>query len=501
MSKGLPSLDLNMDALPEGNAGKDLPFKPFSAPPPAGAKTQENPIGSHSAVDVSASLLEVGNTSGFDSTQQVPQNGRAQPQSASIPDSSAFWENGESKSGRPLVTGPRLLGAKGKMAVSSLGHLPSGPLRLTLMIGVFVPLLGALLFMNPDLLNFIPGWNQSTSEETAEAKEGKALVPGESQQAESSAASNDSSSALTPATAAENRVDADLTWQENPYWFLPNELDQKVASPTAKWNPEQEEAWGSSTEGSIMWAKYQSLFEIRKTPVLGAEQVLWKLSKGKKFWLRMMSLMALADMGQKIETVQVEQAIQGVNPELMSRFLTRFAKKSTIGERLILRHLLKLVNEDDRLSILSSLAFQKDRFAYLYLVAGTFDPGISASKFSKRQLAKVQPEELERLEKVVKGELTFDQAPPSIETRNTEGAKNVPSNTGKPLTQGVADQVGSSSANGVKKEGLAASPDGGVFTEVGEDILSAEEGSKVPSGESLEDTSHKVQEGSEEGSE
>ncbi|MEI8026085.1 MAG: hypothetical protein WCI18_07035 [Pseudomonadota bacterium] len=511
MSQGLPSLDLNMDgSAPQKDAGKDQPFRPlpsssFSGIQEKNAKEQGS-AGGHNFLEVTASLLEGAETTGFDATKQGQQPAKDQIQDMSIPNSAAFWESGQNKDGSSLVTGPKLLGAKSEMSVSSIGELMTrGNLRIYVMIGVLVSLVALVVFMKPELLSSIPGWDSITGEKSTNETTDNPLGVADPNQVESSTVSDPSSVPSDPALTHQGAGGMELTWQENPYWFLPNDLDQKIAPPTVKWNPEQEEAWGSSSEGSVMWAKYQSLFEIRKLPRLGAEQVLWKLSKGKKFWLRIMSLMALAEMGQKIETAHVEQSIEGVSPELISRFVTRFEKKSTVGERLILRFLLKLVNEDARYSILKGLAFQKDRFSYLYLVAGTYDPGVSVSSFSRRQILKLHPEELERLKKVVTGEATFGLPPPTKDTMVHEVTDSAPATSSGPLEKELQANLDSEAADSTSPKNESQSQDESLSPEtlnsadIAEEVPSDNTDSSLKKTSAVDNSSAGPEKGSEEG--
>ncbi len=510
MSQGLPSLDLNMDgSAPQKDAGKELSFKPLPASTSSGIpeKNTRSELGNagHTLKDVTASLLELGESTGFDATKQGQQPAKDQAHDMSIPNSAAFWESGQNKEGSSLVTGPKLIAAESQLSISSIGKLMKrGNLRLYVMIGVFLALMALAVFMNPELLNFAANSDSITSENSAIEVEDSPLAVADPNQVESSTVSNPSVAPSDPVEAPQGAAGMELTWEKNPYWFLPNALDQNIAAPTVKWNPEQEEAWGASSEGSVMWAKYQSLFEIRKWPRLGSEQVLWKFTKGKKFWLRIMSLMALAEMGQKIETAHVEQSIEGVSPELISRFVTRFEKKSTVGERLILRFLLKLVNEDARYSILKGLAFQKDRFSYLYLVAGTYDPGISVARLSKQHIANLLPEELERLKKVVKGEATFGQASPSDNTSVPGASEVAPASLSKPNKELQAtvdsDVVASPSPeNEVSTQPESLSPESLSSTEIGEEAPSSSADSSLKQITEIEAPSAKLQEGHEEG--
>lgn len=512
MSQGLPSLDLNMEGpAPQKDAGKELLFRPLPASTSLGiqeknAKNEQGHAGGHTLLDVTASLLELGESTGFDATKKGQQPAKDQAHDMSIPNSAAFWESGQNKDGGSLVTGPKLLGAKSEMSIGSIGELMTrGNIRIYVMIGVLVSLVALIIFMKPDLISSVLGSDSIESEKSAHDTKENPLGITDPNGVESSTVSDPSSVPSDPALTHQGAGRMELTWQENPYWFLPNDLDQNIAHPTVKWNPEQEEAWGASSEGSVMWTKYQSLFEIRKLPRLGAEQVLWKLSKGKKFWLRIMSLMALAEMGQKIETAHVDQSIKGVNPELISRFVTRFEKKSTVGERLILRFLLKLVNEDARYSILKGLAFQKDRFSHLYLVAGTYDPGVSVASFSKRQILKLDSEELERLRKVVKGEATFAQPAPIKDKKVHEITEAAPASPSKPIEKELQATVdaeaadSTSPANEAQDQAEPPLPEMLHSTDIGEEVPSGDTDSNQKQTTAVDDPSAKRQEGSEEG--
>ena len=93
--------------------------------------------------------------------------------------------------------------------------------------------------------------------------------------------------------------DADVNWQDNPYWNLPNHFAESIDKPEVTWTVEQEEAWRVNLESKFVWQKYKVLKEIRDSKLAGSEVLLWDLSKERKLWLRMKALMALAEFGEK----------------------------------------------------------------------------------------------------------------------------------------------------------------------------------------------------------
>lgn len=222
-----------------------------------------------------------------------------------------------------------------------------------------------------------------------------------------------------------------LNWKENPYWNLPNGFDIPPTRPNQQWNAQQEDVWSSSVTGPKMWPRYMSLFEIKKMPLAGAEKVLWEFSVGKKFWLRIMALMALSDFGEVVELGHVEQAINNVHPELISRFVSRFEKTSTSGERFILRYLIRLVNEDTRLGILKGLLRSSDKYSRLYLAAGVFDPGVSVSQFSRSRSRQFGKKEMSRYNRVIQGLEAFEQ---QVETKPIVSASAIDPNKQAPAS-------------------------------------------------------------------
>jgi len=261
-----------------------------------------------------------------------------------------------------------------------------------------------------------------------------------------------------------------LNWKENPYWNLPNGFDVTPTRPSQQWNAQQEDVWSSSVTGPKMWPRYMSLFEIKKMPVAGAEKVLWEFSVGKKFWLRIMALMALSDFGEVVELGHVEQAINNVHPELISRFVSRFEKTSTNGERFILRYLIRLVNEDTRLGILKGLLRSSDKYSRLYLAAGVFDPGVSVSRFSRSRSSQFGKDEMARYNRVIQGLEAFEQ---QVEQKPTDSATDVDPN--KQAAASIAADAANPGSSATQDAELNAKEgDLGAASETKVDALEAE---------------------------
>jgi len=211
---------------------------------------------------------------------------------------------------------------------------------------------------------------------------------------------------------------------ENPYWFLANaNSDDNSAFPDS-WTTEQEDAWRSAIMGKAMWPKYKALLQVRSLHLSGSQIILTDLSKGKKFWLRMMSLMALADFGEDISLEQVENAVKGVPSELFARFMSRFEDESTAGERFILRAAIRIADESGRLAILRSLAAKPDKFLHLYLVAGSFDPSRKVKNLANKLINRAKILRKSDLEEVVRGNRQFDQIDPTAPLKKGKNAKS-----------------------------------------------------------------------------
>ena len=451
MAKDLPSLDI-MGSL--SKAPNELPRTQLEQP---GAALKLHPpisstVNATQSLEVSASAANSQPATSYSSLFDMSKiDGEGTGQNLTSTPSS-FWKDGQGSHAIDSL----MAGATG-MTQSKFGSRSSTNRKIVLLVaGLVVVGVSGVFLLAPEVATSLTGglFGSNSSEDVPlEAPLEAPVKP-----LKKEAPKQEVVSSQTPSEGGSGQIEGILNWKENPYWNLPNGFDVSPTPPSQQWNAQQEDVWSSSVTGPKMWPRYMSLFEIRKMPLAGAEKVLWEFSVGKKFWLRMMALMALADFGEVVELGHVEQAISNVHPELLSRFVSRFEKSSTNGERFILRYLIRLVNEDTRLAILKGFYHSSDKFSKLYLAAGVFDPGSSVAHYSRAKSRQLSKAEMERYSRVVQGLEAFEQkAEPKAEVP-APGAASTP----QVHTSGVTDVYNTAmpSSPGAEKIGVIASEQG-----------------------------------------
>lgn len=342
-------------------------------------------------------------------------------------------------------------------------------------IGLVVALLGGVVVMEPDLVSGLLDDVISSSDTTYEEPSDLALVSEddlletateneEPQEDLTAAVGNGEAVAANDAEIEAGEQDADtlengamdglfeeevattnqageegvyeIDWRENPYWHLPNHFSETVEKPTETWTVEQEEAWRENLESKFIWQKYKVLGEIKDAKLLGSEILLWDLAKEKKLWLRLKALMALADFGEKVSMKDVLDAVEGVRPSTLASFVKRFKSKSSVGERFVLRQLVRVMDTNGRFQVLRVLDKQRDKYSDLYLSAGALDPDERVSKWAKRRVNKLEEKVAVRLDAVVKGKAEFEDETLLLDQQAEQEAK-----TEKNLFGGMVDNV------------------------------------------------------------
>ena len=150
--------------------------------------------------------------------------------------------------------------------------------------------------------------------------------------------------------------------------------------------------------------------------------MLWDGLQDEKFWTRMWSLMGIAEFNQEVSLRDVEQALGDARGNLISNYFRRFLDGSTAGQRYILRHVVKLLDERGRLTVLKVLEGSVDVFTPVYLAAGTMDPGQSVRAWAESRLMRLSAADREKALAIARGEQELD-IPESIRSLSAAAAK------------------------------------------------------------------------------
>lgn len=240
-----------------------------------------------------------------------------------------------------------------------------------------------------------------------------------------------SDAAPTPPTPASPTPQAapEAVGLENPYWALPNPLENFPGPSDATMLTQSQEArWREALAHPFVWQRYKAVMEMRAARLKGSQLLLNEALAQPKFWTRMEALLALAELGEPVDLSTVEAGLGSTKRPLMQNYFRRFRKEITGGELYIMRQAIRLVDAGTRLVILENLIGRRDRINDLYLVAATFDPNARVNSWIQQELlhqplaenAKI------RFQQVVSGmEGSSAPAPTTIDHPNATPANKV----------------------------------------------------------------------------
>jgi hypothetical protein len=202
----------------------------------------------------------------------------------------------------------------------------------------------------------------------------------------------------------------------NPYWNLPNHLEFPPNPMSRVWTAQEEEAFNARILHRFQWQRYRAVRDVATERLSGSETVLWEALEQPKLWTRMRAAAALADFGFELSFASAEKALGNAENSLVSRFLQRFTERSTLGDRYLLRQIIRLVDERGRLAILKALAKYPGDLRDLYMVAAQFDPGPSIKEWSRFKTPEIAPGDYRTYKNIVLGKQVYHHdsiAPPA----------------------------------------------------------------------------------------
>ena len=173
------------------------------------------------------------------------------------------------------------------------------------------------------------------------------------------------------------------------------------------WDVDREEVWRDKLSSKFIYQQYSVLKEVRDARLRGSEVLLWDMLEGRKVWLRMKALMALADFGEKVTMRDTQTAIGDARQSTLANFFKRFRAKASVGELFVLRQLVRTLDSRARFEVLKVLSNQRDVFTNIYLTAATYDPIFDFS-MAKRQTASLAEAEFTALVEVIQQKAVFE---------------------------------------------------------------------------------------------
>jgi hypothetical protein len=179
---------------------------------------------------------------------------------------------------------------------------------------------------------------------------------------------------VKPALPPPVALPAKLKPPANPYWNLPNWLDENRMPMGRVWSREEEAKYKSALASPYTYQRYKLILDLRDERLRGSEGLLWAALSQKKFWTRMRALMALADFGYDVAFDVVEKAMEGASQDLRANFFKRFIASSTQGERYVMRQAIRLLDDRGRMAVLQAHGHDRTPLRDLYFVAAQYDP-------------------------------------------------------------------------------------------------------------------------------
>lgn len=296
-----------------------------------------------------------------------------------------FWELGEGAGGQPMTQDYEFSEIVNVQPAAS----SSNPAVLVLAVLLLVGIAGA-------------GWFVYTSETDPVAMVMNLFGGGEQETVATSKAPPVKVSD-TKEAAADSLVRHESTNERvidgNPYWYLPNGLDATTSPLKRTWTPEEEEQFRSGMAHPYTYQRFKTVKDVLAARLRGSEAILWDALNQPKFWTRMWALVGLAEFNIPVSLQVVEETIGAERSELVADYFERFVRKSSSGQRYIMRQAVRLLEEKARVNILKSLERANDSYRDLYVVAATMDPGRQVQAFVRKALARrpISPTEFERL--------------------------------------------------------------------------------------------------------
>ncbi len=281
-----------------------------------------------------------------------------------------FW-----KPGGFLDDSGTAVGGRESFLMTNMEDSPSAPnaknkTLLFLVLGLV--LLGGIgLFaylVEWDPMAAIAEWTQSDAEDNPEG------APAKKRKVSDDEAPSDLDNALFAENTPIKKPEGPTVVEGNPYWALPNAIEGR-ASIGPIWSAVQEEEWRSGIAHKYPYQRLKTVMDIRKNRRLGAQTILWEALEDKKAWPRLYAAIGLAEYNIPLANKVLVKAIGRGRPALISGFFERFVAKPNPGQAYIVRQVIRMLDENGRLTCLRAIWNTRDRFRDLYIAAATLDPG------------------------------------------------------------------------------------------------------------------------------
>ena len=174
---------------------------------------------------------------------------------------------------------------------------------------------------------------------------------------------------------------------QNPYWFLPNRNFDPNPTETLI-SQEQENEFIQRLNSPFNYQRYQAVLDLKRMKLKGSESIFEQELSEDKLWLRMNSLMALADLGVRLSVDSVEQVLKQERSDLVAGFFKRYASREyvTDGELLVLRFAIRVTDKYSRFNILRALRRWDPNLSDLYFTAASYDPDPKIKKYAATYL-------------------------------------------------------------------------------------------------------------------
>ena len=158
----------------------------------------------------------------------------------------------------------------------------------------------------------------------------------------------------------------------------------------------------SAIGSNYPWQRYKAILYIQQNKLKDSKNQLTQLLRDSKFWIRMESIMTLAELGYNVSEAEVKSVISNTSPRLQANFVKRYIDDSSSGQRYILKHLISVAPPNTRYNILrvlyNSRNHTNEEYLLHYLVAARNDPDQKVSNLAKKLTDNLSSEKFQKLE-------------------------------------------------------------------------------------------------------
>ena len=150
--------------------------------------------------------------------------------------------------------------------------------------------------------------------------------------------------------------------------------------------PTLEHEWREELQHRFLNVRLNTLKEIRRLKMKGAELILYESLDQPKLWLRMEALFGLAEQGIKFDHTVAQRALADSRVSLQKNYFKRFKRKLTEPELYVHRQTLKVASGPVRVELLKNLLVNQGVENHIFVQAARFDVDLDVTDWFNKSI-------------------------------------------------------------------------------------------------------------------